>query len=88
VIYRIVRHDKHNWRLEKWTEGGRAPGGKMGAAKWKGLESYHPTLRNAALALLDYAAGDALLTGEAMSINHALELAEARVIAAIAEVTS
>lgn len=83
--YRIVRMDKLNWRIEQWTEGGVGPKGQKGEARWKGLESYHPSLRHAALSLLDLAAGDALLADEARTLLDALASAECRVLAALPE---
>lgn len=86
--YRIVRHDKLNWRLENWSDGGTplpGKGGKTAAPGWRPMESYHATLRQAAVALLNHATGDVLLAGEAGSILEALALAEQRVQAALVE---
>lgn len=84
--YRIVKSDRLNWRLESWSEGGKNPAtGKLGKPGWRGMESYHPSLRQAAKSLLDHAAGDALLAGEATSILEALELAERRVSESVVE---
>lgn len=87
--YRIIRHDKHNWAIQEFQEGGgevsRGPHvGKEKQEKWKPAKSFHPSVRNAALSLLDQAAGDALLSGEAISILDALKLAEERVLATLA----
>jgi hypothetical protein len=87
--YRIIKHDKHNWAIQEFQEGGgevsRGPHvGKEKQEKWKPAKSFHPSVRNAALSLLDHAAGDALLSGEATSILDALKLAEERVLATLA----
>lgn len=81
--YRIVRHDKLNWRLQEWREGGRPVPGKPGQVsegRWAGLDSYHSSVRQAVRALLDHAAGDALLTQEAQSVQQAIEIAERTVL--------
>lgn len=90
--YRITHPDKYNWCVEAWEEGGEAISrgryvGQLKKAKWIVL-GYHSTLRNAATAMLDDAAGDAIASGEATSILQAIELAETRVMAAIAEPVS
>ena len=86
--YRIQRLDDHNWTVEEFQEGGGTIGrgrfaGQEMQAKWKAPESFHRTLKDAALALLHKAAGDALLTQETTSLLEAINLAEARVIAAL-----
>jgi hypothetical protein len=82
--YRIVRRDKLNWQLEEWMPGGKAgPKGDIGSAKWKRLESYHSNIEQAALALLDHAAGDAMLSWEAQSIQQAFEVAKRAVLDAL-----
>lgn len=87
--YRITHPDQHNWCIEEWQDGGEKISrgryaGQEKTAKWMDPSLFYGTLRQAALALLDKAAGDAMLTGEATSILHALELAEKRVEAALA----
>lgn len=87
--YRITHPDEHNWCIEKWQEGGelvsRGPyAGQPKQARWMAPEMFFPSLRHAALRLIDVAAGDALLSGEATSILQALELAEKRVQATLA----
>jgi hypothetical protein len=87
--YRIIKHDKLNWAIQEFQEGGGEISrgryaGQEKQEKWKAPKSFHPSIRNAALALLDQAAGDALLSGEATSILEALKLAEQRVQATLA----
>lgn len=87
--YRITHPDEYNWCLEEWQEGGGAVergryAGQAKQAKWKAPQSFHNSLRNAALALLDKAAGDALLAGEATSILDAIKLAESKVLETLA----
>lgn len=84
--YRIVRYDSMNWRLERWEAGGRPTNLGPTREGWKGMESYHSNLKTAALALLDTAAGDALLAGEAQSILDALKLAEFRTLEALGRI--
>jgi hypothetical protein len=87
--YRIIKHDKHNWAIQEFQEGGgevsRGPHvGKEKQEKWKAPKSFYPSVRHAAMGLLDQAAGDALLSGEAASILDALKIAETRVQATLA----
>lgn len=88
--YRITHPDPLNWCIEEWQEGGgtisrgRFAGQEM-AAKWKASNSFHSSLKNACLALLDKAAGDAVVTGEAASILDAIKIAEARVLETLGE---
>lgn len=87
--YRIARHDKHNWAIQEFqaSDGKVSRGlhvGKDKQEKWLPAKSFHSSVRNAALSLLDQAAGDALLAGEATTILEALKLAEARVLETLA----
>jgi hypothetical protein len=52
-------------------------------AKWKAPTCFYRSLKDAAIALLDKAAGDAIMVGEATSILEAIRLAEERVLAAL-----
>jgi hypothetical protein len=90
--YRIIKHDKLNWAIEEWQEGGeivsRGPYvGQEKISKWKPAKAFYPSLHRAAQNLLDMAAGDALLSGEARSIIEALVLAEMRVKETLAAMT-
>lgn len=87
--YRITKHDKLNWAIEEWQEGGEAITrgryvGQEKQSKWMQPKEFYPSLRHAALGLLDRAASDALLAGEVNSILEALEIAEKRVQATLA----
>lgn len=87
--YRIGKHDKLNWAIYEWQEGGEAISrgryaGDAKQAKWKAPKAFYPSLRSAALGLIDQAAGDALLAGEAASILDAIKQAEACVLATLA----
>lgn len=87
--YRITHPDEHNWCIEEWQEGGGAVergryAGQAKQSRWKAPQSFYPSLRHAVLGLLDKAAGDAMLSGEATSILQALELAEKSVQATLA----
>lgn len=87
--YRIAHPDPLNWTIEEWQEGGQPISrgrytGQATIAKWKLPEAFYPTLKHAAIALIDKAAGDALLIGEATSILEAIKLAETRVLATLA----
>lgn len=90
--YRIIKHDKLNWAIQEYQEGGgeisrgRYAGQEM-TARWKAPKAFYPSLRSAALGLLDQAAGDALLAGEATELLEALKLAEERVRATLAAMT-
>jgi hypothetical protein len=86
--YRISHPDPLNWCIEEYQEGGGVVergryAGQAKQARWKAPERFYPSLRIAATALLDLAAGDALIAGEATSILEAIKLAEERVIAAL-----
>ena len=86
--YRITHPDKYNWCVEGYDEGGTAITrgryvGQTKKAKWTVI-GYHSSLQHAAKALLDDAAGDSIEAEEATSLLHAIELAEARVMAALA----
>lgn len=83
--YRITHPDPMNWCIEEWQEGGDIVSrgkfaGQEKQSKWKLPNAFFPTLKIAALALIDKAAGDALLAGEATSILSAIALAETRVL--------
>ena len=87
--YRITHPDPHNWCIEEWQEGGGLVergryAGQAKQSRWKAAALFYPTLRHAALALLDKAAGDALLNDEATSILDAIKLAEMQVLATLA----
>lgn len=87
--YRITHPDPHNWCIEEFQEGGSTISrgkfaGQEMQAKWKAPTAFYRTLEDAAKALLDKAAGDALLTGETTNVLEALKLAEARVQEALA----
>lgn len=86
--YRIAKHDKFNWVIQEWQAGGEAISrgrytGQETKAIWKAPKLFFPSLRNAAMHLLDLAAGDALLAGEATTIREAITLAEGRVLATL-----
>lgn len=87
--YRIAKPDPLNWTIEEFQEGGkvisRGPhAGKLTEELWKPAKCFYPTLKLAALALIDKAAGDALLTGEATTILEAIQVAERSVQATLA----
>lgn len=87
--YRISHPDPLNWCIEEWQEGGDPItrgryAGQEKTSKWKAPELFYPSLRIAAMALIDKAAGDALIAGEAQSILDALKIAETRVQATLA----
>lgn len=87
--YRITHPDEYNWCIEEWQEGGGTVergryAGQQKQARWKAPESFYPSLKHAALGLLDKAAGDALLSGEAADILSAIKQAEACVLATLA----
>lgn len=86
--YRITHPDPLNWCIEEWQEGGETISrgkfaGQEKQARWKAPTSFHRSLADAAKALLNLAAGDALLSGEATTILEAIKLAEDRVLAAL-----
>ena len=82
--YRITHPDPHNWCIEEFQEGGstisrgRFAGQEM-QAKWKAPTHFYRSLEDAAKALLTKAAGDSMLTGEALSVLDAIGIAEKRV---------
>lgn len=87
--YRIVKHNKLNWVIQEWQDAGAEITrgrhvGKETKGLWKIPKVFYPSLRRAALDLLDIAAGDALLSGEAQSVLDALKIAETRVQATLA----
>lgn len=87
--YRIVKHNKLNWAIQEWQEEGAAitrgrHTGKATKGLWKIPKAFYPSIKRAALDLIDIAAGDALLSGEATSIVQAIEIAEKRVQATLA----
>lgn len=87
--YRIVKHDKLNWAIQRFQEGGDEISrgryaGQEKQEKWMPPKSFYPTLRHAAKDLLDMAAGDALLSGEATDILTAIQAAERTVLATLA----
>ena len=87
--YRITHPDPHNWCIEEFQTGGGTVergryAGQVKQERWKAAALFYPTLRHAALALIDKAAGDAILNGECTSILEALKLAETRVLATLA----
>ena len=87
--YRITHPDPYNWCIEEWQEGGelvsRGPyAGQAKQARWMAAALFYPTLRDAALALVDKAAGDALLVGECQTILEAIEAARLSVLATLA----
>lgn len=87
--YRITHPDPLNWAIEEWqaadglVERGRYAG-QQKMARWKAPEFFFPSLKHAAIKLLDLAAGDALLSGEAADILSAIKRAEASVQATLA----
>jgi hypothetical protein len=83
--YRITHPDPYNWCIEEWQEGGAKIEkgrfqGEVTKAKWKAANEFYPTLREAAKALLNKAAGDAILNNETKDILEAIKIAEERVI--------
>lgn len=83
--YRIVKHNKLNWVIQEWQPEGEAisrgpHAGKASKGLWKAPKCFYPSIRRAALDLIDIAAGDAMLSGEAANVLEALKVAEARVI--------
>ena len=87
--YRITHPDPYNWDLEEWQAGGETISrgrfaGQQTVAKWKASTAHYPSLKEAAIALLDKAAGDSLLIGEATSILQAIERAQLAVLATLA----
>lgn len=87
--YKISHPDPLNWCIEEWqaadglVERGRYAG-QQKQARWKAPECFYPSLRIAAMALIDKAAGDALIVQEATNILEALKLAEQHVLATLA----
>ena len=83
--YRITHPDPFNWCIEEWQEGGAKIEkgrfqGEVTKAKWKAANEFYPTLKEAAKALLNKAAGDAILNNETKDILEAIKIAEERVI--------
>jgi hypothetical protein len=89
--YRITR-DSHNWIVWAFQAGGEAISrgryaGQPKQSKWKEI-LFCGSLKSAAKSLLDRAAGDAVLSGEAASILDAIRLAEERTMAALEVMTA
>jgi hypothetical protein len=88
--YRITHPDPYNWCIEEWQEGGatiekgRFMGGKT-TAKWKAPSCYYPSLKEAAMGLMQKAIGDSLLNKEANTILEAINLAEKRVLETLSQ---
>ena len=87
--YRITHPDQYNWCIEEWQEGGTPISrgryaGQLTEAKWMAPEAFYPSLKHAALGLIDKAAGDAMLIGEATTILEAIKVAERTVLATLA----
>ena len=83
--YRITHPDPFNWCIEEWQEGGAKIEkgrfqGEVTKAKWKAANEFYPTLKEAAKALINKAAGDAILNNETNDILEAIKIAEERVI--------
>lgn len=83
--YRITHPDPFNWCIEEWQEGGKQIDkgkfqGEVTKAKWKAANEFYPTLKEAAKALINKAAGDAILNNETKDILEAIKIAEERVI--------
>lgn len=82
--YRIIKHNKLNWAIQEWQDEGAEitrgrHAGKATKGLWKIPKAFYPSIERAALDLIDIAAGDALLTGEANTILEAIRIAESRV---------
>ena len=87
--YRITHPDPHNWCIEEFQEGGSTISrgrfaGQETQARWKAPTAFYRTLEDAAKGLLNRAAGDAMLTGEAQSTLDAIGIAEKRVMETLA----
>lgn len=83
--YRITHPDEFNWCIEEWQEGGKEIEkgkfqGEFTKAKWKPSNAFYPTLKDALTALINKAAGDALITKEANNILEAIKIAESKVL--------
>lgn len=80
--YRIVKRDALNWQLERYAAGGdiHPITGKATRAGWRKLESYHPSLPQAARALVAVALGEVVLDEggilEAVRFAHQLQQAQ------------
>jgi hypothetical protein len=86
--YRIVYLDPLNWGIEEWQEGGEKiekgrHKDKLTSSKWKPANSFYPTLKDAAIALLDKVTGDKIAESEGISLLNAILAAEKNVIAII-----
>ncbi len=82
--YRIIKHDKFNWAIEEYQTGGEEITrgryvGQKTKAVWKPANLFYSSLKDAAHGLLDRAAGDALLSGEANNILDAISVAQKKV---------
>lgn len=85
--YRITKPDPHNWVIEQFCPGGHKVTrgkftGNIAKDRWKVL-GYYSNLKDAAIRLLDIAAGDKLISEEATSILAAIEAAKKEVLEAI-----
>ena len=90
--YRITHPDPFNWCIEEWQEGGAKIEkgrfqGEVTKAKWKAANEFYPTLKEAAKALLNKAAGDAILNNEIKDILEAINKAETIVLKTLKEMT-
>lgn len=83
--YRITHPDPFNWCIEEWQEGGKQIEkgrfqGEVTKAKWKAANEFYPTLKDAAIGLLNKDISNQLLNNETKDILEAIKKAEERVI--------
>jgi len=86
--YRIIRSDPMNWTIQQKQEAGQPItrgryAGQLTQERWMD-DGHYPSLKEAATALLDKAAGDAMLTEVTTSILDAIERAKLAVLATLA----
>jgi hypothetical protein len=82
--YQIIKSDKYNWTIQYFQTGGEIVqrgryAGQPMRERWIDV-GYYPNLADAARALLDKAAGDAIITGEANTLLDAINKAETKVL--------
>jgi hypothetical protein len=85
--YRIIKHDQHNWAIQEFQEGGDTISrgryaGQEKLEKWKAPALFYRTLEDAAIGLLNLAAGDV----ETITLLEAIKAAKLEVLAAVAVV--
>lgn len=86
--YRIVYLDPLNWGIEEWQEGGEViekgrHKDKLTCSKWKPSNAFYPSLKDAAIALLDKVAGDNAAESESKSLIDCILNAEKTILKVI-----